>query len=163
MIVKSEQDLWAEAEKLCPEGFCAAFDANGVSTLAATYGHLARCGRLVTYGFHSNLPMGAHRLNPLQWASMIFKMARMPRFDPMDMVLQSKAVLGFNLSFFASELGIIEAYMAQLEDWIREGAIEAPAVTVMPMEDIAEAHTLIQSGSSVGKIVLSCDAASPAT
>lgn len=34
VIDKSSEDLWARAGALCPEGFAAVFDANGVSTLA---------------------------------------------------------------------------------------------------------------------------------
>ena len=56
VIVKSEQDLWREAERLAPEGFDAIFDANGVSTLGESYKHLAPMGKLCVYGFASMLP-----------------------------------------------------------------------------------------------------------
>ena len=63
VIDKSSEDLWAAARAASgPEGFAAVFDANGVSTLRASYEALARCGRLVVYGFHSNLPMGSDML-----------------------------------------------------------------------------------------------------
>ena len=46
-------------------------------------------GTLVIYGFHSNLPHAA-LLNPLAWISMVGGVLRMPRFDPMDLVISSK-------------------------------------------------------------------------
>mmetsp|Transcript_30536 Transcript_30536/g.97433 ORF Transcript_30536/g.97433 Transcript_30536/m.97433 type:complete len:440 (-) Transcript_30536:296-1615(-) len=149
---------WAEAETAASEGYIAVFDANGVSTLQASYDHLSLCGRLVTYGFHSNLPQGTHMLNPLAWLGMAAKMASMPKFDPMEMVLSSKAVLGFNLSFFAQEKELIAEYMQCIFDWVSKGKLIPPKVTVYAMEEIASAHELIQSGKSIGKVVLTTDA-----
>ena len=73
-----------------------------------------------------------------------------------------QAVLGFNLSFFAYETELVKAYFTQIEEWVVEGKISVPASTVVDMKDIARAHALIQSGSTVGKIVMrvSCNAGS---
>jgi len=38
---------------------------------------------------------------------MIYKIIIMPKFDAMNLVLDSKAVAGFNLSFFAEEKSLI--------------------------------------------------------
>jgi len=154
VIDKSTTDLWAAAKEASPEGYCAVFDANGVSTLQDSYDHLSQNGKLITYGFHSNIPKANHFLSPFEWIKMIVKIFQMPKFDPMDMVLSSKTVSGFNLSFFANEVFMIEKYMNQLQEWIEEGKIDMDDVTVFPMSDIAKAHELIQSGSSIGKIVL---------
>eukprot|EP00975_Prorocentrum_lima_P053334 11184216-Prorocentrum_lima.AAC.1 len=83
--------FWDEARTVAPEGYIAIFDANGVSTLQQSYEHLALCGRLIIYGFHSNLPRGIHTLNPFAWLKMAFLISRMPKFDPMALVLESKA------------------------------------------------------------------------
>ena len=106
--------IWNEAEKISPNGYVAIFDANGLETLSASYEHLSRCGRLITYGFHSNLPRQSGTLSPVEWVKMIIGLVQMPRFDPMAMVLESKAVAGFNLSFFADENELIERYMKQV-------------------------------------------------
>lgn len=78
----------------------------------------------------------------------------MPKFDPMQMVLDSKTVSGFNLSFFADEKDLIDAYLKQLVSWIEEGKLSVQESTVFDMKEIGRAHELIQSGNSVGKIVL---------
>lgn len=104
VIVKdaAKGNLWHDARRASPDGYAAIFDANGVETLAQSYEHLSLCGKLVIYGFHSNVPKASSLLSPMAWLGMIYKMAQMPRFDPMQMVLESKSVSGFNLSFFAS-------------------------------------------------------------
>lgn len=158
VIDKSSQDLWAAAERAAPDGYAAIFDANGVATLAASYAHLARTGRLVIYGFHTNLPSSG-LLNPLKWLSMGLALLRLPRFDPLDLVLSSRSVHGFNLSFFADEADQLEAYMDQILAWVRDGRLAPARVTQFAMREVPRAHDLIQSGQSVGKIVCAAAAA----
>ena len=158
VIDKSQESLWSAARAALPKslgGYAAIFDANGVSTLRESFDALDRCGRLIVYGFHSNLPRGADLLSPLAWIRMAYNMCRLPSFDPMELVLESKAVLGFNLSFFADEKELIKAYLEQVNEWIIAGDIRLGKVTVFDsMQNVKEAHHLIQSGSSIGKIVV---------
>lgn len=53
VIDKSSSDLWRRTREIAPDGFVGIFDANGVDTLSQSYNMLCRCGRLVTYGFHT--------------------------------------------------------------------------------------------------------------
>ena len=152
VIDKSSQPLWDTARAAAPDGFAAIFDANGAATLAQSYAHLARTGKLVVYGFTTNLPSGA-MLNPLAWARMARDLVRLPRFDPMDLVLASKSVHGFNLSFFADETALVDVYMDQLVRWVGEGRLTVAKVTEFDASEVPRAHQLIQSGKSVGKIV----------
>ena len=156
VIDKSREDLWSVAEHASPHGFIAVFDANGVSTLQQSYDHLAPSGRLVVFGFHSNLPMGASMLSPMEWIRMGVKMASMPKFDAMELTVSNKSVLGFNLSFFADERDVLSDMFDQVLEWIEQGKLKCPGIVEMEMKDIASAHSLIQSGKSTGKIVLTC-------
>ena len=135
-------------------GFSTIMDANGVATLKQSYDHLAATGRLIVFGFHSNLPMGKSALDPLQWIKMASKANKMPTFDAMDMVTSNKSVLGFNLSFFADESDIVSDLFDQICVWLKYEKLKVPRVTELEMEKIVEAHELIQSGKSVGKIVI---------
>jgi hypothetical protein len=72
----------------------------------------------------------------------------------MDMVLDSKTVAGFNLSFFSTELALIDAYMTQIIEWLSTGAISLDESRVFPITQIGLAHRFIQSGQSIGKIVV---------
>jgi len=154
VIDKSSQNLWKTAREISPDGYAAIFDANGVETLSNSYEHLARCGRLVIYGFHTNIPKASSILSPLSWFKMLLRMVQMPRFDPMALVLESKSVAGFNLSFFADERELIDGYLRQLLSWIEADKLKLPQVTTFQMHEIDRAHELIQSGNSIGKIII---------
>ena len=73
----------------------------------------------------------------------------------MDFVSSNRSLLGFNLSFFVGEIELMGIFYDQISDWIRSGMIQVPSVVEMDMQDIVKAHDLIQSGRSVGKIVIS--------
>jgi NADPH:quinone reductase-like Zn-dependent oxidoreductase len=156
VIDKSHQDLWKRASEIMPNGYKTIMDANGVSTLQQSYDHLAPTGRLIVFGFHSNLPLGTDSLNPLEWIKMANKMKQMPAFDPMHLTVDNKAVLGFNLSFFADEEKLVGDLFDQICQWLEEGLLVCPSIATFEMKDIGDAHRLIQSGSSVGKIVVKC-------
>ena len=157
VIDKSTENLWLSAEMASPNGYLTIMDANGVSTLRESYEHLAPSGRLIVFGFHSNLPVGSAMLSPLEWLCMARKVAVMPKFDAMDLTVSNKSVLGFNLSFFADEVEILSDMFDQILVWIEEGKLKCPRVCTMQMENVGEAHSFIQSGKSSGKIVLTTD------
>jgi NADPH:quinone reductase-like Zn-dependent oxidoreductase len=157
VIDKSTQNLWLEVEKASSRGYSTIMDANGVSTLNDSYNHLAPSGRLIVFGFHSNLPLGSAMLSPLEWLRMAGRMIFMPKFDAMDLTVSNKSVLGFNLSFFADEVEILSDMFDQILIWIEEGKLNCPRVCEMPMDKVGEAHSFIQSGKSSGKIVLTTE------
>jgi synaptic vesicle membrane protein VAT-1 len=150
-------DIWKVAEEASPDGYSAIMDASGVATIAQSYEHLAPTGRLIVYGFHTNLPLGKGSLSPIEWIRMGLKMNKMPKFDPMEMGSANKAVLAFNLSFFSKEIEMLSSLFSKIVEWLAEGKLNCPRVVEMPMEDIRQAHDLIQTGTTVGKIVLTTD------
>jgi len=154
VIDRSSQDLWHEVEKASSNGYSAVMDASGVQTLLESYKHLAIGGRLIVYGFHTNLPVGKDCLSPFEWIRMAIKKNKMPLFDPMEMGTDNKSVFGFNLSFFANERDMLSNMLTEIIDWIKAGKINCPRVVDLPMDQIREAHDLIQSGKTIGKLVL---------
>jgi len=154
VIDKSKEVLWAKARAASPTGYAAIMDANGVATISESYNHLAQTGRLIVYGFHTNLPVGKDCLSPMEWIRMGLKMNKMPKFDPMEMGGANKAVMAFNLSFFSDETKMLSSLFTQILTWIEQGKLDCPRVVEMPMGEIRQAHDLIQSGTTVGKIVL---------
>jgi synaptic vesicle membrane protein VAT-1 len=131
--------------------------------LKQSYRHLAMTGRLVVFGFHTNLPLGQDLLSPWEWIKMAIKMRNMPALDVMDLVQSNKSVLGFNLSFLATEREALAAMFDQVLEWLARGLLACPRIVEMDMRRIAEAHEHIQSGRSVGKIVLTTTTATTAT
>merc|ERR1712196_427804 len=97
---------------------------------------------------------GLAMLSPLTWLRMAFDLLRMPKFDPMELTLTSKAVLGFNLSFFADEHELVAKYLGQLKDWVHSGQIIAPSVSTFELSQVRASHLALQSGRTVGKMIV---------
>ena len=151
---RNPQKMWQDIAAISPSGYATIMESNGVATINESYDHLAMTGRMIVFGFHTNLPLGRDMLSPTEWIKMAGKMGRMPKFDAMEMGAQNKAVLAFNLSFFAQEREMLSDLFDQVQTWLQDGQLVCPRVTTFPMEDIALAHEFIQSGKSVGKIVM---------
>ena len=150
VIDRSAQDLWKEADRLAPEGFDAIFDANGYSTPRPGFDRLKLGGRLVVYGFAEVLPRG--RAMP-DIRSMV-RFLRIPKFSPWEMTAANRAVMGFNVIFLFHKAELAAEAMQTLLGWVREGKIDKTPVTTFPLERAADAHRAIESGTTVGKLVL---------
>jgi len=85
---------------------------------------------------------------------MVVKRSAMPKFDLTDMVTANKSVPAFSLSFFAKESEVIEELFEILCGWLKEGKFKCLKVTEMGCGDVGGAHELLQSGKSVGKILI---------
>lgn len=151
VIDKSSRDLWREVGRLAPDGYDVVLDANGVSTLRQSYEHLRRAGKLVVYGFHSMLPKQGGRPN---WPKLAIDYLRTPRFNPLEMTNESRSVLAFNLSYLFDRLAILDEALGDVARWLADGRIVPPPVTTYPLADVARAHADIESGTTVGKLVL---------
>jgi NADPH:quinone reductase-like Zn-dependent oxidoreductase len=150
VIDKSREDLWSRAEAFAPRGFDVILDANGVSTLRESERHLAAPGKLVIYGFHS---MMGHADKP-RWIKLAWDWIRTPRFSPLDLTNRNRSVMAFNLSYLFERKQFLHAGMAELLRWLEEERLKAPTVTEFAFDRVADAHRAIESGRTVGKLVL---------
>lgn len=66
--------------------------------------------------------------------------------------------LTFLSVFLFGQHTLINEYLAQIVSWIESDQLRVAEVTVFDMDQLPEAHRLIQSGMSVGKIVVRCGA-----
>lgn len=151
VIDKSKEDLWRRVEELAPEGCAIVLDANGASTLKASYAHLAPTGRLVVYGFHSMLPKRGGRPN---WLRLARTWLATPRFDPLAMTRENKSVLAFNLSFLGDRADLLMSGLTWLVGEVEAGRLGPPRVTEFRFDDVADAHRALESGETTGKLVL---------
>lgn len=151
VVDKSRERLWAAAERHAPDGYDLILDANGVETLRGSYRHLAPGGKLVVYGFHSMLVRGRGRPS---WPKLAVDWLRTPRFDPLRMTGENRSVLAFNLSYLFDRTDLLGRAMEQLVDWVRAGRLTAPPTQAVPFERVADAHRALESGATVGKLVL---------
>eukprot|EP01084_Bolivina_argentea_P198287 339585_1 len=148
-------NIWDEMKRRIPDlnGLDVVFDANGVTTLKQSYENLKATGRVIVYGFHTMLPHSGW-INPFQWIQMGYNLFKTPKFNPMELVNENKAVLGFNLSFLFSRTDILKIAMASLLEWIESGQVKVSKVTEYKMKDVGKAHKDIQSGNTIGKLVM---------
>lgn len=151
IIDKSKEDLWKSLEKISPVGVDLCFDANGASTLKESYNHLRSCGKLFSYGAHSMLPKKGGRVN---YFKLVKDYLRTPRFNPIDMTSDNKSLITFNLSFLFDRKDLMTDGMEHLLKWISSGDITVPRIKTYPFEKIADAHRDLESGQTLGKLVI---------
>jgi NADPH:quinone reductase-like Zn-dependent oxidoreductase len=151
VIDKSQEDLWARAREICPGGYDVVFDANGPATLKQSYHHLAPAGKLVAYGFHSMLSTYGGIPN---YIKLLVQYFRVPRWSPLAMTQENKSLVAFNLSFLFHRMDLLQETMQDLIKWVENGKILAPAIQPFPFERVAEAHRALESGTTVGKLIL---------
>ncbi len=151
VIDASGEDLWGAARAHAPRGYAFIFDANGVATLRRSYDHLASPGRLVVYGFHTMLVRGRQRPS---WIKLALGWLRTPRFDPLDMTNKNRSVLAFNLSYQFERSEQLKVAMSRLLGWFQDGSLQPPPVTAFAFNEVADAHRALESGRTVGKLVL---------
>jgi NADPH:quinone reductase-like Zn-dependent oxidoreductase len=70
------------------------------------------------------------------------------------MINDNKGIVGFNLSFLFDQGELIEENLSALMELADQGLIHPTETTFIPFDNVADAHRLIESGQSKGKIVL---------
>lgn len=100
------------------------------------------------------LPKQGGRIGPVQWARMGRDYLRTPRFNPLEMTAANKSVLAFNLSFLFNRQDIFEPAMHEILEWVASDKLRVPAVAEFALVDVRRAHAALESGQTVGKLVL---------
>lgn len=70
------------------------------------------------------------------------------------MTSENKSVMAFNLSYMFNEKELLKEYFTELFGWIADGSLKVAMVTEFALTDVASAHRALESGSTVGKLVL---------
>lgn len=151
VIDKSSEDLWQKVREYAPAGVDLAFDANGAETLKQSYENLAPCGKLFSYGAHSMLPKKGGKVN---WPKLVKDFLKTPRFNPLSMSSENKSLITFNLSFLFGREDLFLEAMNDLLKWYGEGKLKVVQVKTYPLESVGDAHRDLESGKTIGKLVL---------
>lgn len=151
VLVRTSTPWWNAARGLVPDGFQLILDASGPPTLRHAPALLRPTGRLIVYGFHSMLSMAGGWPNPL---ALAWGWLRMPRFNPLDLTGANHGVLAFNLSYLFEEGAVLRDAMKQLLAQHAQGAIAPLPTREFALQDVAAAHRALESGTTVGKLVL---------
>lgn len=151
VVARSSGDYWKTIEELVPEGFDMVLEASGVSTLGQSYRHLRPTGRMMVFGMGTLLPSEGRRVN---WLKLAYNWLKLPRYNPLGLLDDNKTVAGFNLSYLFEEKDRLDEAMRQLLEWAQQGALPAPPITEYPLSEVKKAHADLESGQTVGKLVL---------
>lgn len=100
------------------------------------------------------LPRGGNRV---RWLRLAWDYLRTPRFDPLHLTQHNHNVMGFNLSYLFEDHALLGDAMQTLLAWMRDETITPPDVQTFALDDVAEAHRAIESGTTIGKLVLTTD------
>jgi NADPH:quinone reductase len=121
-------------------GVDVALEMSGPARLAQTLSILAPFARMVVYGAASGTVEG---LDPSALYPLLY--------DPAP----SQTLTGFNIGvWFEHRQQEAVSSLGRLIDWIADGKVTPPEVRTLPLADAAQAHQLLETGATTGKLVL---------
>jgi NADPH:quinone reductase-like Zn-dependent oxidoreductase len=124
-------------------------DAVGGRSFRLSYSLLRPGGRLVAFGA-SSLVSG-HRRNLVTALGTVL---RMPRFNLIKQMSESKAVIGLNMVTLWKEHGTLQPWVAPLREMLGDGTIKPVVAADFSFEDAGKAQAMITERRNVGKVVL---------
>ncbi len=143
-------DVEAEVRRITGgRGVDVVLDPIGGEQLRRSYRMLAPFGRLVAYGFSAAAPGTSRQVLTAAWQFL-----RMPRFSPIALMNDNRAVMGFNLGHLWDEVALLRRELETLLEYFRGGRIRPTVGRTFPLEQAAAAHAHLQSRQNVGKVVL---------
>jgi alcohol dehydrogenase len=122
-------------------------DSIGGKVQRESFRMLTTTGRMVAYGLSQFVTHGAMPNYLLLALRYLF----MPRYHTLRLIESNKSILGFNLIWLYERVDLLRAYLAEIEAM----RLEKPFVgATFPFERLKEAVTLLQSGRTTGKVVV---------
>lgn len=129
-----------------PKSYDIVLDSVGGKTVRQGLRSLRPGGRVVSLGVGSLSGGGL-------WGA-IRMLLTSPRFSFLDLLQPSVGLHGVNLRRLMDDPAMVRAVLETLIRWTAEGEITPEPGRVLPLEDAAVAHRLLERRSNVGKIVL---------
>jgi NADPH:quinone reductase-like Zn-dependent oxidoreductase len=124
-------------------------DAVAAESFRRSYRQLRAGGRLVAFGA-SSLVSGERR-NLLTAARTVI---RMPRFNLIKQMSESKAVIGLNMLTLWKDRGTLAPWITPLREMLADGTINPVVAGAFPFEQAGEAQTMLVERRNLGKVVL---------
>lgn len=124
-------------------------DAIGGHSFRRSYSQLRAGGRLVAFG--AAAVMSGQRRNLVTALGTVL---RMPRFNMIKQMSESKAVIGLNMLSLWKDRGTLDPWIAPLVAMLADGTVKPVVAGAFSFEDAGEAHNMISERRNVGKVVL---------
>lgn len=131
------------------EGVDLVCDALGGADWKKGYSLLRPGGMLICFGLAN-----AQRAGRVNWLRVILQVLRIPRFNPLKMMGENRAVAGLDLGSLWSERALIQSGLQDLVRLYESGAARPHVDAVFPFDRAADAHRRIEEGKNVGKVLL---------
>jgi NADPH:quinone reductase-like Zn-dependent oxidoreductase len=144
-MVDYTQSGW---ERGLPE-FDVILDAVGGKSFRTGYDLLRPGGRLVAFG--ASAVVSGQRRNLI---TALRTVIRMPRFNMIKQMSESKAVIGLNMLTLWKDRGTLEPWIAPLSEMLADGTVKPVVAGDFSFEDAGAAQTMITERRNVGKVVL---------
>jgi NADPH:quinone reductase-like Zn-dependent oxidoreductase len=124
-------------------------DAIGGRSFRRSYGLLRPGGRLVAFG--ASAVVSGERRNPV---SALRTVLRMPRFNLIKQMSESKAVIGLNMLSLWNDRQTLEPWIGPLRELLADGTIKPVVAGAFSFEDAGEGHRMLTERRNLGKVVL---------
>ena len=124
-------------------------DAIGGASFRRSYSQLRAGGRLVALG--ASAVMSGQRRNLVTAARTVL---RMPRFNMLKQMSESKAVIGLNMLTLWNDRHTLEPWIKPLRTLLDEGVIEPVVAAAFSFEEAGAGHTMITERRNLGKVLL---------
>jgi NADPH:quinone reductase-like Zn-dependent oxidoreductase len=124
-------------------------DAVGGASFRRSYNLLRPGGRLVAFG--ASAVVSGERKNVV---TALRAVARMPRFNLIKQMSESKAVIGLNMLSLWKDRGTLEPWIRPLREMLDDGTIKPVIADAFSFEDAGAAQNMITERRNVGKVVL---------
>jgi NADPH:quinone reductase-like Zn-dependent oxidoreductase len=144
------QDYVAEVRRLTNGGGVDfVLDALGGGDWKKGYSLLRPGGLLIAFGF-ANMNKGGRR----RLGHIVTQALKIPVYTPMRFLGENRGVAGVNLGHMWDAIDTLREGSQKLIALYDEGKIAPHVHATFPFARAAEAHTLLESGKSLGKILL---------
>ncbi len=137
-------------DTLCVPSYAIVFDSLLGEWFAPSYEFLGAQGRHIVLGAGSMTPPGA---SP-SWLRLGLQYLKRPRMDPLEMISTNKSVMAFNLIWLYDKVDQVDALFDTLLACVKAMDGRPHIGHIFPFEAVPEALRTLQSGTTVGKVLL---------
>jgi synaptic vesicle membrane protein VAT-1 len=129
-------------------------DSLGGEGLRKSYRSLAPGGRVVTIGAAQVAPQSR---GPIDLLKSGLALVRGGLFHPFDLIEHNRGIAGVQILLLWDDLLHVQRGMRELLAWWQAGIVEPYVDSVFSLREAGQAHALLESRKSLGKLVLDCN------
>jgi NADPH:quinone reductase-like Zn-dependent oxidoreductase len=148
--IDSGVDYEPEVRKIAPKGVDLIMDPVGGPSAKKGYRLLAKCGRLVCFGF-SAAQGGGQRAS---WLRAIWAVLKMPLWNPMKLMQDNRTVSGVYMGALFDELDLLRPQIESLLQMYERGEIAPYVDKSFKFDEAPAAHQYLHDRKAKGKVLL---------